>query len=162
MIRTILICLYILAPSCAYCLTAFPGAQGMGADSMGGRGGDVYIVDTTSDNPDDGVTFREAAEAVGRRYVVFEVSGIIDLNAPLEITSPYITIDASVEVSGTAADGDGTIASIVWSCPTCTPTNGNASPVDGAMDASSEDWTTGNLTLFTSFSQGLLDLKVDI
>ena len=58
----------------ALALPAFPGAQGMGAASVGGRDGTVYIVDQLGDNATAeaaGTTFREACEASGARYVVF-------------------------------------------------------------------------------------------
>lgn len=71
-------------------LPAFPGAEGYGANTPGGRGGKVYIV-TTLDNSGKG-SFREACEAEGPRMVVFNVSGIIDLQTPIIITNPYITI----------------------------------------------------------------------
>jgi hypothetical protein len=46
-------------------------------------------------------TLREAVEAEGPRYVVFAVSGTINLLSPLEITNPYITI------AGQTAPGEG-------------------------------------------------------
>jgi len=46
-------------------------------------------------------TLREAVEAVGPRYIVFAVSGTINLKAPLEINNPYITI------AGQTAPGEG-------------------------------------------------------
>lgn len=88
-------------------LPAFPGAEGMGADAIGGRNASatVYIVDTLSDDPGDGVTFREAVEASGPRYVVFEVSGIIDLATNLDIDNPYITIAGQTSPGGIALIG---------------------------------------------------------
>ncbi len=46
-------------------------------------------------------TLREAIEAEGPRYVVFAVSGTINLKAPLKIKNPYITI------AGQTAPGEG-------------------------------------------------------
>jgi hypothetical protein len=37
-------------------------------------------------------SFRAAAEAVGNRVVIFEISGYINLNSQIFITSPYITV----------------------------------------------------------------------
>jgi pectate lyase len=87
-------------------LPAFPGAVGMGAYSVGGRGGDVYIVDTLSDNPDDGLTFREAVEALGPRTVVFAVSGNIVLQGRLWITNPFLTIAGETSPGGIAVVGE--------------------------------------------------------
>ena len=54
---------------------AFPGAEGFGKFSSGGRGGKVYIVSTLED--DGPGSFRQAAEAKGPRIVTFSVSGTI-------------------------------------------------------------------------------------
>jgi formylglycine-generating enzyme required for sulfatase activity len=84
---------------------AFPEAQGFGAFTKGGRGGEVFIVTTTEDyganEPVIKGSFREAVEAAMPRTVVFEVSGIIELKRPLMIEHPYITI------AGQTAPGDG-------------------------------------------------------
>lgn len=83
---------------------AFPGAEGFGAYSLGGRGGDVYLVTTLDDyrgkQPIPG-SLRAAVEAAGPRTIVFRVAGIIQLAAPLEIRNPYLTI------AGQTAPGDG-------------------------------------------------------
>jgi hypothetical protein len=92
----------------SFALPAFPGAQGMGAAAVGGRGGAVYIVDTLSDNPADGLTFREACQASGPRYVVFSVSGIIDLTSNLIIDDPYITIAGETSPGGIVITGSQT------------------------------------------------------
>jgi len=78
---------------------AFPGAEGGGKFSFGGRGGKVFVVT----NLDDGGlgSFREAVESAGPRIVVFNIAGIIHLKQPLHILAPYITID------GHTAPGDG-------------------------------------------------------
>jgi len=84
---------------------AFPEAQGFGAFTKGGRGGEVFIVTTTEDyDVDEPVikgSFREVVEADMPRTVVFEVSGIIELKRNLKIENPYITI------AGQTAPGDG-------------------------------------------------------
>lgn len=80
-------------------IPAFPGAQGGGAYSFGGRGGKVIVV-TSLDDRGSG-TFREACETGGARIVVFNVAGIIKLKTPVIIRAPYITI------AGQTAPGDG-------------------------------------------------------
>ncbi|MFT3787879.1 MAG: hypothetical protein QM770_17195 [Tepidisphaeraceae bacterium] len=67
--------------------------------SFGGRGGKVYVVTSLADSGPG--TFREACEAGGPRIVVFNVSGIIKLDARIRIRAPYITI------AGNTAPGDG-------------------------------------------------------
>ncbi|MGH8022920.1 MAG: pectate lyase family protein, partial [Limisphaerales bacterium] len=78
---------------------AFPGAEGGGMYSFGGRGGKVYAV-TNLDDSGPG-TLRQACEAAGPRIVVFNVAGIIHLKMPIFIEAPYITI------AGQTAPGDG-------------------------------------------------------
>lgn len=80
-------------------IPAFPGAQGGGMYSFGGRGGKVYVVTSLED--DGPGTFREALEAAGPRIVVFNVAGIIKLKDRIRIRAPYITI------AGNTAPGDG-------------------------------------------------------
>jgi hypothetical protein len=80
-------------------LPAFPGAQGGGMYSFGGRGGKVFVVTNLNDRGPG--SFREALEAGGPRFVVFNVAGIIKLDERIVIRAPYITID------GSSAPGDG-------------------------------------------------------
>lgn len=80
-------------------IPAFPGAQGGGMYSFGGRGGRVYVVTSLEDSGPG--TFREACEAAEPRVVLFNVAGIIRLKDRLVIQNPYITI------SGATAPGDG-------------------------------------------------------
>ncbi|TKC10118.1 polysaccharide lyase [Pedobacter polaris] len=80
-------------------LLAFPGAEGGGAYTFGGRGGKIYVVTSLADAGPG--TLREACEQGGARIVVFNVSGIIKLKTPLIIRAPYITI------AGQSAPGNG-------------------------------------------------------
>jgi hypothetical protein len=80
-------------------IPAFPGAEGGGMYSHGGRGGKVYVVTSLEDSGPG--TFREACEAGGARIVVFNVAGIINLKSRISIRAPYITI------AGQTAPGDG-------------------------------------------------------
>ena len=102
-----LMALAILSAAAADALPAFPGAEGFGSTTPGGRGGKVYLVTTLDDyrpgskaKPIPG-SLRAAVEAEGPRIVVFRVAGLIDLKAPLVVVNPFITI------AGQTAPGDG-------------------------------------------------------
>jgi hypothetical protein len=69
-------------------LPAFPGAQGYGAISQGGRHGRVIKV--TNLNSEGPGSLQAAAEAKGPRIVVFEVAGVI--RGDLRIAHSQITI----------------------------------------------------------------------
>src|SRR4030095_8584613 len=77
---------------------AFPGAEGFGKYTKGGRGGKVFVV--TNLNDDGQGSFRKAATAKGPRIVVFAISGTIHLASPLSIKS-------DITIAGQTASGDG-------------------------------------------------------
>ena len=78
---------------------SFPGAEGFGSTTPGGRGGRVIFVTNVNDAGPG--SFRAACEAEGPRIVIFRVSGLITLASPIVIKQPYVTI------AGQTAPGDG-------------------------------------------------------
>ncbi len=79
-------------------LPAFPGAEGFGSTTPGGRGGKVYLVTNLRDSGPG--SFRAAVEAKGRRIVIFRVSGNIELRSYIKIRNPYLTIAGQTAPGG--------------------------------------------------------------
>ena len=87
------------AKACGGKLPAFPGAEGFGCATPGGRGGRVIAVTNLADSGPG--SLRDALETSGRRFVVFKVSGNIDVSEQIVVDDPYVT------VAGQTAPGGG-------------------------------------------------------
>ena len=83
-------------------LLAFPGAEGHGRSTTGGRGGSVYHVTTLEDNPTNPQkgSFRWALTQKGARTIVFDVAGTIKLKAQLKTTNDNLTIAGQTSPGG--------------------------------------------------------------
>ena len=85
-------------------LPAFPGAEGFGATTIGGRGG--RVIEVTNLNDAGLGSFRSACDAEGPRIVVFRTGGTIYVKKRIELRHPNITI------AGQTAPGGGICLSI--------------------------------------------------
>jgi hypothetical protein len=83
-------------------LPAFPGAEGAGAMTPGGRGGSVYAVTTLNDSGPG--SLRDAVSAPDRT-VIFRVSGTIELQSNLVISKSKV--GGWPELKSADSDGDG-------------------------------------------------------
>ena len=108
---------FILTTACFFCLgnsqakefrfnfpdtlpvLAFPGAEGFGQYTSGGRGGKVIYVTNLNDAGPG--SLREAVSSDGPRYVLFALSGTIALDSAIIIRNGDLTI------AGQSAPGDG-------------------------------------------------------
>lgn len=96
--------------SCADSACAFPGAEGYGTATPGGRGGPVLVVDTL--DPDGPGSFTEALLTPGPRTIVFAVSGVIDFaGATIELAEEH----SYVTVAGQSSPGGVTFRNVTLS-----------------------------------------------
>ena len=87
---------------------AFPGAVGFGANALGGRGGDVYRVTSLADTLEPGTLrygLREGGFPAAGRTIVFDVGGVINLTANLDVKNIR-----NVTIAGETAPGGITLA----------------------------------------------------
>ncbi len=86
-----------------HALQAFPGAEGFGTQTTGGRGGPVLVV--TNRNSSGPGSFREAMLTTGPRIIVFQVSGVIDLGGGTDPTIELTEAHSNVTVLGQSSPG---------------------------------------------------------
>lgn len=80
---------------------AFDGAEGYGRMARGGRKGKVVYVTNLNDKGTGSLRAAVEDTTLGPRTIVFKVSGIIQLESRLVLSSPYVT------VAGQTAPGKG-------------------------------------------------------
>ncbi|KAH7165222.1 fibronectin [Dactylonectria macrodidyma] len=98
--------LALLFQGAATAQLAFPGAEGLGRNAVGGRYGSVYKVTNLDDS---GTGSLRDAVSTSNRIVVFEVGGVINI-------SSRIVVKSNIYIAGQTAPGGGiTIYGDGWS-----------------------------------------------
>ncbi|HEX5987225.1 MAG TPA: hypothetical protein VFY86_11945 [Nocardioides sp.] len=88
----------VLTSPVAASTRAFPGAEGFGTETPGGRDGAVCAVTSLADSGPG--TLRSCVERTGPRYVVFKTGGTISLKSRINVTNPFITIAGQTAPGG--------------------------------------------------------------
>lgn len=100
----LMICL-VLLPMESFAVVAFPGAEGYGANTIGGRGSSAgpysfSVYEVTNLNDSGAGSLRAAVQASGPRFVIFKTGGTITLSSTLNVSNPYITIAGQTAPGG--------------------------------------------------------------
>jgi pectate lyase len=74
--KYLILSLFFLSVPC-WSIPAFPGAEGWGSETPGGRGGRIVMVTTLSGG--GAGSLRTAFQMSGKRIIIFRVSGVIDV-----------------------------------------------------------------------------------
>jgi pectate lyase len=93
-------------------LSSFPGAQGYGKYSEGGRGGRVIEVTTLADTGPG--SLRACMEAEGPRNCVFKIGGVIRLERSIKVESEngFLSVLGQTALLGQTAPGGGILITI--------------------------------------------------